>query len=162
MTLMTPEDTVQAKVTERRLIRRILQYWLDKAGERAFPTLDDIDPTELRGDWHWCFVIDQLHDHPFPIFSYMGAEVGKYSRILLSGHDDWSKSVLDKATIHYGQVLERRDAVLVEEKLLRFDGKEIAFRAVLLPLSSDGENITQILGAANGKILGEEGSSNKV
>lgn len=139
--------------TERRLSRRILQYWLDKCGDRDFPRLSDIDPEDLRGDWHWCFVIDQLTEHPFPIFSYMGAEVGKYSRILLSGHDDWSKSILDKATIHYGQVIEKRDAVLVEETLQRFDGNEIAFRAVLLPLSEDGRTITQILGAANGKLI---------
>jgi hypothetical protein len=153
MTIMTPENTITVGTTERRLSRRMLQYWLEKSGDRDFPKFSDIDPHELRGDWHWCFVIDQLAGHPFPIFSYMGAEVGKYSRILLSGHDDWSKSILDKATVHYGDVLERRDAVLVEETLQRFDGQSIMFRAVLLPLSEDGKTITQILGAANGKIV---------
>ena len=47
MTLMTPQNTVTTGVTERRLARRILTYWLEKSGDRDFPRLSDIDPAEL-------------------------------------------------------------------------------------------------------------------
>ena len=105
-------------------------------------------------DWPSCFVIDALAPHPFPTFTYMGAEIAKYSGTFLAGKDDWNQSILDKATAHLSDVTEKRDAVLVEEKLVRFDGAKILLRCVLLPLSEDGGQVSHILGAVNGRLEG--------
>ncbi len=43
---------------ERRLVRRLTQYWLQQCGEREFPCLDDIDRDAIRDIWPSCFLLD--------------------------------------------------------------------------------------------------------
>jgi hypothetical protein len=153
--MIMDEKEALSGLSERRLSRRILAYWLDKCGGKDYPSLEDIDPQALGADWDFCFVIDALAAHPFPTFTYMGKEIAKYSGTFLAGEDDWNKSILDKATCHLSEVNQKHDAILIEETLVRFDGSKILFRCVLLPLSEDGMKISHILGAANGRLEGE-------
>ena len=152
MNMTLDEKVAVSGLSERRMSRRLLAYWLEKCGGNDFPSLADIKPEELAQDWISCFVIDALAPHPFPTFTYMGSEIAKFSGTFLAGKDDWNQSILDKATNHLSEVTQKRDAVLVEEALTRFDGVKILLRCVLLPLSDDGAQVSHILGAANGKI----------
>ena len=143
-----------ATVEDQRLVQRILARWQDWCLGDEFPRRADIAGDVFGDDWKDCFILDRTSEHPFPIFDYMGSSLAKFSGIFLSGASDWTETLLDKATGHVDEVFEKRDVVLIEEKLTRFDGERLAFRCILLPLSEDGRTITHILGAANGKLLG--------
>lgn len=142
-----------ATVEDQRLVQRILARWQDWCLGDEFPRRADIAADVFGDDWQDCFILDSMSEHPFPVFDYMGSRFAKFSGTFLSGASDWTETLLDKATDHMGEVYKNRDAVLIEEVLTRFDGKRVAFRYILLPLTEDGKTITHILGAANGKLL---------
>ena len=73
--------------------------------------------------------------------------------MFLGGEKDWSLTLLDKATERLQDAVDHRQPVMLEDEIVRYDGTQLLFRSILLPLSDDGENINYILGAANGKIL---------
>ena len=137
---------------ERRLVRRLTQYWLEQCGEREFPCLDDIDRHAISDIWPSCFLLDTASNHNFPYFHYLGPSLGRYSGVLLSGKTDWTLTFLDKAVRKYREALAQRTPVLTEEELILCDGGTLLFRSVLLPLSDDQVTINFLLGAANGKV----------
>lgn len=140
---------------ERRLVRKLLTYWLQISGDRAFPTLSDIDPDQIADIWDSCFLLDTSQNRDFPYFQYLGPSLAKYSGVLLSGKTDWAMTLLDKAVQNFKEAVEKKVPVLVEDNLVRYDGRLILFRAVMLPLSDDGETINYIVGAANGRVAEE-------
>lgn len=148
-----------ANVRDLRLVQRVLARWQDWRFDREFPMRSDIQPIDFGADWENCFILDRTGEHPFPVFETLGRELAKFSGIFLSGANDWSQGLIDKAVGHINEVHSLRDAVLVEDKLARFDGEEFAFRCILLPLSEDGRNITHILGAANAKLSSSSSNS---
>lgn len=138
---------------ERRLSLRVQQYWLDRCIGARFPRLTEIDGRDLGEDWENCFLLDAQSQHPFPMFSYLGPELAKYSGVLLSGSRDWQSTLLDKVTTGVGKVIESRRPVTFEEELTRYDGARIRFRSVMLPISDDQVEITHVFGAANGRLI---------
>lgn len=142
-----------ANVEDQRLVQRILARWQDWCLGDEFPRRADIAADVFGPDWDDCFVLDSQSDHPFPVFEYLGKNLARYSGVFLSGASGWTETLLDKATGHVDEVHALRDVVLVEEVHTLFDGKRLAFRCILLPLSENGSDISHILGAANGKVL---------
>lgn len=137
---------------ERRLTWRLLHYWEILRAVRSYPSLADIDGSAIPDVWPWCFVLDTRRDYPSPYFHYLGESLAKYSGIYLSGKDDWRMTLLDKAAAHLDRTLSAREPILIEDELVRYDGRPLIFRSVMLPLSDDGTTITHVLGAANGRL----------
>ena len=140
---------------ERRLTYRLLNYWETQRGERTYPALHDIEGGMIPDIWPWCFVLDTQRDYPSPYFHYLGEDLAKYSGIYLSGKDDWRMTLLDKASAHLGHTLIAREPILIEDELIRYDGRRLIFRSIMLPLSQDGEAVSHVLGAANGRVIQE-------
>ena len=139
-------------LAERRLNRRIYNYWEVKRGGAGFPMPAEVKADELGEDWPFCFILDISASFGFPKFDFLGAELAKFSGVFLSGRNDWTSTVLDKATEQVGRVVESSGPVFCDDELTLFDGRRLLFRSVLLPLSADSMTITHLLGAANGKL----------
>jgi hypothetical protein len=137
---------------ERRLTYQLLNHWEESRGTRRYPRIDDIDGSKIPELWPWCFILDTKRNYPSPYFQYLGEDLAKYSGIYLSGKDDWRMTLLDKAAAHLDRTLEAREPILIEDELVRYDGRQLLFRSIMLPLSDDGETISQVLGAANGRL----------
>lgn len=137
---------------ERRLVGRLLAYWHHLCEGRSYPALVDVDPAQIGDDWRWSFILDTKSYSDIPNFSYIGPDIAKYSGIYLSGADSFTTTLLDLATHRLARVYSEGCPLLIEDDVVRFDGKRLMFRAVLLPLSDDGETINFVLGAANGKL----------
>lgn len=137
---------------DKRLVWQLLNYWQDRRGTRDFPSFSDIDPEAIDHLWPHCFVLDTVATSSFPYFHYLGPELAKYSGVMLSGQSDWTQTLLDKAVGQFNEAVQKRLPVLVEDEMTLFDGGELLFRSVLLPLSDDQKTINYLLGAANGKI----------
>jgi hypothetical protein len=150
-----------ATVTDQRLVQRTLARWQDWRCGEEFPERSNIVEEAFGEDWKDCFILDCRADHPFPVFERIGSSLATFSGIFLSGTSDWTQTLLDKATSHVGEVMDTRDAVLIEEVLRRFDGERLAFRCILLPLSDDGVAITHVLGSVNGKLLDGSGKARR-
>lgn len=137
---------------ERRLTYKLLNYWDSLRGTRPFPAPADIDGRAIPELWPWCFIIDTEHSFPSHYFLYLGKDLAEYSGIYLSGEHDWRMTLLDKAAAHLDCTLTRREPTIIEDELTRYDGRQLLFRCIMLPLSDDGETINQVLGAANGRL----------
>ncbi len=138
---------------ERRLVYRIMRYWQQQCDGRPYPCLDEIDPEAIADMWPSCFVLEVGNSANAPYFHYLGSSLAKYSGVFLGGEDDWSLTLLDKATHRFRDAVDHRQPVMLEDEITRFDGTQLLFRSILLPLSDNGETINYLLGAANGKII---------
>lgn len=136
--------------TERRIVWKLLHYWEERKGDRNFPSLDDIDADVISELWPHCFVLDTLSQGPAPYFLYLGPKLARLAGVFLSGEQQWTKTLLDKAVQNYRDTVTDEKPILSEEHLSIYDGSKIVYRSVLLPLSDDGETINFILGAASG------------
>jgi hypothetical protein len=137
---------------ERRLVGRLLSYWHDLCDGRTYPSLKDIDPERVGSDWRWSFILETGDHREFPNFLYLGPDLAKYSGIFLAGQDDFTTTLLDVATHKLDRVFREGCPLLMEDVVTLFDGQRLMYRAVLLPLSDDGDNINFVLGAANGRM----------
>lgn len=137
--------------TERRLNRRLFDYWQRKCRAGGLPCPSTIDAAELGGDWDYCFLLDARDLPDFANFIHLGQKLAPFSGVYLSGKEDWFRTVLDKTTQQVPRALQSRKPVLCDDELTLFDGRRLLFRTVLLPLSEDGTAVTHLLGAANGR-----------
>jgi len=146
------DNELPQDLAERRLNRRIYNYWDAKRAGVCFPQPGEILPEDIGEDWPYCFILDISGCFGFSKFDYLGKELAKFSGVFLSGRHDWTRTVLDKATEQVSKVVKNGGPVFCDDELTLFDGRRLLFRSVLLPLSADGRSITHLLGAANGKL----------
>lgn len=142
--------------TERRLILRIEDYWNYLRQDRLFPRTADIDPVELGDDWCDCFVMSPAEPPEDAVFLFIGPRLLESAKL----PEDWAKtaarrvhdcppgSMLARSVQYIGQVLKKRIPAMVSEEFIE-GGEEVKLRGTLFPLSSDGQAIDAILGAAN-------------
>lgn len=141
---------------ERRLILRVLDYWHHIRGERSLPSPDDINPAVFGEDWHDCFLMDLTQDSTEPRFRYVGRNLLNDSHL----PQDWAgpsgqalsecpdETLLARSAEYISRVLAKNVPISLGDEFT--EGKSLVkFRSILLPLSSDGTNITTLLGAAN-------------
>ena len=141
---------------ERRLILRVEDYWHYLRQDRAFPSTTDIDPVELGDDWCDCFVMSPNEPPEDATFLFVGPRLLENARL----PEDWARksprqvrdcppgAMLARCVQYVDQVLEQRIPVTVAE-VFEEAGEEVKLRGTLFPLSSDGQQIDAILGAAN-------------
>ncbi len=130
------------------MLADLLAYWHQKRGGRAMPARPDIEPAELKAMLPHLFMVDVEHDPLRLRYRLVGTAL-----VDVLGHDIKGK-YLDEMPL-----LFRTFAAGAYEEVLRTRGpcyKEVsgiaayfrvAYKRLLLPLSTDGEAINIILGA---------------
>ena len=137
---------------EQRLTFRLLSYWNRIRGDREFPSLADVNINEITEMWHYTFTI-ALKENGEHDFHYFGPEL-----IQVIGEDFTGMQVeeamegelLGNLIGFFPKVVEQRSPV--SESSHFYSGeKEIRYRSLIVPLSSDGENIDFLVGTTNYK-----------
>jgi hypothetical protein len=146
---------------ERRLVLRLLAYWDNLRGDRDYPRADDIDAGSLGDDWARCFLL-RLSSGPIgqSQLLHVGAGLGAQ---LPDGTPDTLDRVPTHALLHHAagfidRTLEKGVPVSLGGEAELAQGKTL-FRTILLPLSNDGATIDHLLGAANGRPVGADTTS---
>jgi hypothetical protein len=138
-------------------LRRLLEYWRGKCGERPFPRRADIDPLDFR------FMLDRIaltEVHGDPPRRYRMRLVGTFWRDLsgveLSGTwvEDLPTANLRDLTIGFyeAMIAARKPRFAVRDAII--DDRLLRYEIMLLPLSEDGNRISMILtgiGRGNGQ-----------
>lgn len=139
---------------ERRLVLRVLNYWRHLAGEREFPSVEDINAADIPEIWPNCFILDPAGNPEDPILADIGdlllAEFGddakgKRMSEVVSG------TLLSAALGHYRQVASKKVPISLGGDYLNSDGVKVLYRSIILPLSSDGSTVDSFFGAANSR-----------
>lgn len=140
-----------APAADRRLTRRLIDAWARSARGR-FPSWKALRERDLGDDWDWVFAVDLEKSAGFPYFIYLGDHLGKLSDVYLTGETDWTMTLLEKAAADIDAAVRAEGPHYCESTLTLCDGRKLLFRAVTAPLADDGETITHVVGAANGRI----------
>ena len=129
-------------------LRRLLEYWRGKCGERPFPRRADIDPIDLSFMLGRIALTEVHGEQPRRFrMRLVGTFWRELSGVELSGSwvEDLPTASLRDLTIGFYEAMIAarkprfavRDAI-VDDKLLRYE-------IMLLPLSEDGNGISMIL-----------------
>ena len=138
---------------DRRLTQRFVALWT-QAGRGAYPSWDAFRMTDLGADWNWLFTVDLKRSQGFPHFIFLGSRLARLSDVHLAGDENWTMSLLDRATAEIGATVAAGSPLLRESELTLFDGRKVQFRCVSAPLSDDGVTITHVCGVASGRLIG--------
>ena len=138
------------RVTERRLTERIRRKWAQIAQERL-PSLREVEALNLGPDRPYCFAVDMRLSDLLPYFVFMGDELSRYSTLYPMGNPRQEKTLLDTAIARMDEAALSRAPVELSSVTKLDDGRRVAFRSILLPVSENGTDVSHIFGAARGK-----------
>jgi hypothetical protein len=133
-------------------LRRLLAYWYERRGARAFPRRADVDPIDFR------FMLDRIaltevHEDSATLGPrrYRLRLVGSYWYRLL-GFEATGMWMQDWPHAHQRQLTEDFYAAVIEARHPRFarrdviaDDQLLHYEIMLLPLSEDGSRISMIM-----------------
>ena len=147
--------TPQASGQEQRMTFRLLSYWQRMRAEREMPSLADINISEIEAMWHHTFTIELGASEEEHRFQYFGPELASVFGQDYTGTElgDALNDVMVNNTIgYYEEVLEKRKPCAQSSEFF-MDGKEVRYRSIILPLSSNGQEIDFLFGTTNYKMF---------
>lgn len=144
-------DGIVAPAADRRLTRRLVDAWA-RAARGQFPSWQAMQDTGLGDDWNWVFAVDLEKSVGFPFFIYLGDCLAKLSDVHLCGEEDWTLTLLDKATADIYAAVASEAPHFRDDELMLCDRRRLLFRSVTAPLAEDGAAITHVIGAASGRL----------
>lgn len=139
-----------SRITERRLTERIRNKWA-RLSDDKLPSLQEIEALNFGPDWPFCFAVDMRLSDIFPYFLFMGDAIARYSTAYPMGDPRREKTLLDTAMAKMDEAALARAPVEFNDIKQLDDGRRVAFRSILLPLSENGQDVTHIFGAAKGR-----------
>jgi hypothetical protein len=132
-----------------RTLRQLFRYWSDKKADRFAPARREIEPSELRDLLPHIYLVD-VEDRPIRFrFRLIGTEIVQNFGLDMTGRyieeidfSDRAPSVL----AHYAAVVTTREPSCHIVHFTRGSGRHLAYERIIMPLSSDGENVDMLLG----------------
>ena len=155
-----PSHDVAAAIgtDERRMHVRAYNYWVSLLDGRDFPSIEDLDPGDVRDFSANSILLDFTCGGENPAIPYIGASIRDECGL----DDDTrtiaevpSRSLLSRLTDHYMQIIANRAPIGFEAEFANQRDETICYRGILMPFSSDGDTIDFIYGVINWKTVGE-------
>lgn len=143
---------------ERRMHVRAYNYWVSLLDGRDFPSIEDLEPTDVEDFSAHSVLLDFTCGGENPAIPYVGGAIRDECGL----SDDMrtiaevpSRSLLSRLTDHYMQIIANRAPVGFEAEFDNQRGQNICYRGILMPFSSDGDAIDFIYGVINWKTVSE-------
>jgi len=158
---MTPQaNDVSAQIgtDERRMHVRAYNYWASLLGSRDFPSIEELEPSEVEDFASQSVLLDFTCGRDNPAIPYVGAALRDECGLnddMRTINDVPSRSLLSRLTDHYMQIVANRAPVGFEAEFENQREETICYRGILMPFSSNGEEIDFIYGVINWKTVGE-------
>lgn len=139
---------------ERRMHVRAYNFWAQMLNDRSYPAIEDLDLESLDDFGGHSVLLDFTTGLENPGITYLGDALRKACDL---GEDIAyinqvpSRSLLSRLTDHYLQIIANQAPIGFEAEYDNSEGVTIMYRGILLPFSSDDDNIDFILGVINWK-----------
>ena len=153
-----PEVSLDIGGDERRMHVRAYNYWCSLLDGRDYPSIEDLEPGDIEDFGPHSVLLDFTEGRDNPATPYVGTAIREECGIgddIKSIADVPSRSLLSRLTDHYMQIIANRSPVGFEAEFVNQRGRNICYRGILMPFSSDGDTIDFIYGVINWKDLGE-------
>ena len=150
-----PNDVTAAIGTdERRMHVRAYNYWVSLLDGRDFPSIEELEPTDVEDFSAHSVLLDFTCGRDNPAIPYVGSAIRDECGLdddVRTIADVPSRSLLSRLTDHYLQIIANRSPIGFEAEYENMHGDTICYRGILMPFSSDGEQIDFIYGVINWK-----------
>jgi len=155
-----PQDDVASAIgaDERRMHVRAYNYWCSLLEGRDYPSVEDLEPDSIHDFGPHSVLLDFTEGTGNPATPYIGTAIREECGIgddIKSIEDVPGRSLLSRLTDHYLQIIANRAPVGFEAEFVNQRNRNIGYRGILMPFSSDGDTIDFIYGVINWKDLGE-------
>ena len=150
-----PNDVTAAIGTdERRMHVRAYNYWVSLLDGRDFPSIEELEPNDVQDFSAHSVLLDFTCGRDNPAIPYVGSAIRDECGLdddVRTIADVPSRSLLSRLTDHYLQIIANRAPIGFEAEYENMVGETICYRGILMPFSSDGEQIDFIYGVINWK-----------
>ncbi|MEO9599034.1 hypothetical protein [Parasphingorhabdus sp.] len=139
---------------ERRMHVRAYNFWAGLLGERQFPSVEDLSPESDDDFGPNSVLLDFTSDVENPAIQFLGRALREECDIessIASIEDVPGRSLLSRITDHYLQIIANQAPIGFEAEFCNQRGVTIMYRGILLPFSTDDDNIDFIYGVINWK-----------
>ncbi len=141
---------------EQRLTFRLLSYWNRIRTDRPLPALTDVKIHEIAEIWHFSFTIDVSKGVKEHFFQYFGPGLAQIFGEDFNGSNAalalQESAYLSNTIGFYDKVISSK-APQSESSSFFMEGKEVRYRSLIVPLSSDGNTVDYVMGTTNYKIF---------
>jgi hypothetical protein len=147
-------DAVGIGSDERRMHVRAYNYWVSLLGGRDYPSIEDLEPGEVKDFAENSVLLDFTSGRDNPATPYIGSAIREECALaegIKSISEVPSRSLLSRLTDHYLQIIANRAPIGFEAEFVNQRGEPICYRGILMPFSSDGDTIDFIYGVINWK-----------
>ena len=148
---------------ERRMHVRAYNHWVSLLDGRPYPSIEDLKPEKIGDFGPHSVLLDFTEDRDDPVIAFLGADLKAecgldFSRQRIS--EVPARSLLSRLTDHYMQIVANHAPIGFEAEFLSHRGINTLYRGILMPLSSNGDEIDFIYGVINWKDLADNGTAN--
>lgn len=150
---------------ERRMQVRAYNHWAGLLGDRNFPAIEDLEPENLPDFGPNSVLLEFTDGVENPTVHFLGerlAEECGADTAIECLEDVPSLSLLSRITDHYMQILANQAPIGFEAEFINQRDKEVLYRGILLPFSSDNETIDFIFGVINWKELADSKTADEL
>lgn len=147
--------TISTSGSEQRMTFRLLSYWNRVRGSKSMPSLSDINIQEIPEVYHFTFTIALGADESEHSFQYFGPELASVFGQDYTGYtlQEALNDVIVNNTIGFYDKVMAEGKPHSESSEFFSEGREVRYRSIILPLSSNGETIDFLIGTTNYKIF---------
>ncbi|MDX3900383.1 MAG: hypothetical protein QHC40_07745 [Sphingobium sp.] len=141
-------------VDERRMHVRAYNVWASMLGDRAFPSIEDLNPDDLEDFGPNSVLLDFSAGVDNPAIVYLGTALRHECEVegtITHINQVPARSLLSRLTDHYLQIIANAAPIGFEAEFVNQRGSDILYRGILMPFSSDDDTIDFIYGVINWK-----------
>jgi hypothetical protein len=138
---------------ERRMHVRAYNYWVSLLDSRPYPSIEDLEPAHADFGTH-SVLLDFTNGPESASIRYLGAtlcEEGGLSNEIRSIAEVPARSVLSRLTDHYLEIIANRAPIGFEAEYVSRREVPTMYRGILMPFTSNGDEIDFIYGVINWK-----------
>ncbi len=141
---------------ERRMHVRAYNHWVSLLQNRAYPSIEDLDPANIADFGPHSVLLDFSAGIEDPSIAFLGRALREECALDSSiTHISQvpGRSLLSRLTDHYLQIIANRAPIGFEAEFVGTRGFNTMYRGILMPFSSDDDTIDFIYGVINWKEL---------
>jgi hypothetical protein len=150
---------------ERRMHVRAYNYWASLLRDRAYPSIEDLDPESIEDFGPNSVLLDFSRGVDDPVIAWLGAELREECGVeesIEAVSEVPPRSLLSRLTDHYMQIIANQAPIGFEAEFDNHRGTNTLYRGILMPFSSDDDVIDFIYGVINWKEIASQDIENQL
>jgi len=166
---LMPDEAMDAppivRFDERRMHIRAYNYWASLLGDRALPSIEDLNPAEIEDFGSHSVLLDFTGEVDDPAIAFLGSALATQCDVagpVSRASDIPPRTLLSRLTDHYLQIIANAAPIGFEAEFTNQRGAEILYRGIMMPFSTDDDTIDFVYGVINWKEVASDSLADSI